>query len=100
MDKNNVINIENNNVINPVLLRNVKQPQLAASVVKLREVYIDVESELLRAKKEYGDTFYDNMIDKFTEQYVNMTSLITRGMAGIMDSDIAEAIHEPRGMMG
>lgn len=55
---------------------------------------------MFRAKKEYGDTFYDNMIDKFTEQYVNMTSLITRGMAGIMDSDIAEAIHEPRGMMG
>lgn len=97
--ENNTINIENNKVINPALLRNVEQPRLAATVIKLREVYTEVVGELVRAKEEYGDESYDRVMDRFITQYVSMTSLITNAMASVMECDIVEAIHEPDGVV-
>lgn len=84
-------------VVNMNLLKNVEQPKLAKSVIKLREVYTEVAAELYRAKEVCGDTAYDRVMDRFIMQYVNMNALITKAMAEIMECDIVEAIHEPYG---
>ena len=53
MTENNIKTITmNENTINYGLLDNVKQPKLAQTLIKLREVYVEYINETERAEEE------------------------------------------------
>ena len=78
--------------INSELLKNVEQPKMAKTLIKLREVYVEFMAEMERANAEYGVFPKGTQEDKFITYYNAMTAIISSSMARIMDSEINEAI--------
>lgn len=82
---------ENNYNIDENKYNNVKQPRVAMAVIKLREAYCDFMKEADRGKKEYG-AISDQDLDKFVNQYIDITRIMTCTMARIMECEVNEAI--------
>lgn len=80
---------ENNN-INYEMLENVRQPKLAQTLIKLREVYVEYINETDRAIENYG--YCGQLSDSFVNEYNKLTSIITKSMALIMDAEINDTI--------
>ena len=71
---------------------NVQQPCIASIIIQLRKVYCDLMREAARGNNEYGGVISDQDTDRFINQYNAMTSIMTRTMAKIMESEVNEAI--------
>lgn len=80
----------NENNINYGLLDNVKQPKLAQTLIKLREVYVEYINETDRAEEKYG--VCGQLSDSFVNEYNKLTSIITKSMALIMDTEVNDTI--------
>lgn len=80
----------NENNINYGLLDNVKQPKLAQTLIKLREVFVEYINETDRTYKKYGVP--DKLSDDFIREYEKLTNIITKSMTTIIDAEIGEAI--------
>lgn len=80
---------ENNN-INYEMLENVRQPKLAQTLIKLREVFVEYINETDRAFHKYG--VCDKLQDDFIREHEKLTNIITRSMTTIMDAEIGEVI--------
>lgn len=78
--------------INSELLKNVEQPKMAKTLIKLREVYVEFMDEMERANAEYGVFPKGTQEDKFVGHYNAMAAIISSSMARIMDCEINEAI--------
>lgn len=61
-------------------IENVTQPKLAQTIVKLREVYVDVINEGNRGIDDLAST-NDHLIDKFLAAYNNMQDIIVKIMS-------------------
>lgn len=71
---------------------NVQQPCIASIIIQLRKVYCDFMREATRGNNEYGGVISDQDTDRFVNQYNAMTSIMTRTMAKIMESEVNDAI--------
>ena len=70
---------------------NVQQPCIASIIIQLRKVYCDFMREAARGNNEYGGVISDQDTDRFINQYNAMTSIMTRTMAKIIESEVNDA---------
>lgn len=85
----------NENNIDYGLLDNVKQPKLAQTLIKLREVFVEYMNETDRVEEKYGCC--GKLSDSFIDEYNKLTNIITKSMAVIMDAEINDTIRTNSG---
>lgn len=77
--------------INPELLKNVEQPKLAKTLIKLREVYIEYLTETNRVNEGIG-VIFDQQEDNFVKKYNELTDIVSKTIGIIMEAEISEAL--------
>lgn len=73
------------------MLKNVEQPKLAKTLIKLREVYIEYLTETNRVNEEIG-VIFDQQEDNFVKKYNELTGIVSKTIGIIMEAEISEAL--------
>lgn len=73
------------------MLKNVEQPKLAKTLIKLREVYIEYLTETNRVNEEIG-VIFDQQEDNFVKKYNELTDIVSKTIGIIMEAEISEAL--------
>ena len=73
------------------LLDNVKQPKLAQTLIKLREVYIEYLTETNRVTEDIG-VIFDQQENNFVKKYNELTDIVSKTIGIIMEAEISEAL--------
>lgn len=72
-------------------LKNVEQPKLAKTLIKLREVYIEYLTETNRVNEGIG-VIFDQQEDNFVKKYNELTDIVSKTIGIIMEAEISEAL--------
>ena len=59
------------------MLKNVEQPRLAKTLIKLREVYIEYLTETNRVNEGIG-VIFDHQEDNFVKKYNELTDIVSK----------------------
>lgn len=73
------------------MLKNVEQPKLAKTLIKLREVYIEYLTETNRVTEEIG-VIVDQQENNFVKKYNELTDIVSKTIGIIMEAEISEAL--------
>lgn len=73
------------------MLKNVEQPKLAKTLIKLREVYIEYLTETNRVNEGTG-VIFDQQEDNFVKKYNELTDIVSKTIGIIMEAEISEAL--------
>lgn len=73
------------------MLKNVEQPKLAKTLIKLREVYIEYLTETNRVNEGIG-VIFDQQEDNFVKKYNELTDIVSKTIGIIMEAEISEAL--------
>lgn len=73
------------------MLKNVEQPKLAKTLIKLREVYIEYLTETNRVNERIG-VIFDQQEDNFVKKYNELTDIVSKTIGIIMEAEISEAL--------
>lgn len=73
------------------MLKNVEQPKLVKTLIKLREVYIEYLTETNRVNKGIG-VIFDQQEDNFVKKYNELTDIVSKTIGIIMEAEISEAL--------
>ena len=73
------------------MLKNVEQPKLAKTLIKLREVYIKYLTETNRVTEDIGEIF-DQQENSFVKKYNELTDIVSKTIGIIMEAEISEAL--------
>lgn len=76
---------------NPELLKNVEQPKLAKTLIKLREVYVEYLTETNRVSDDLG-VIFDQQGNNFVKKYNELSDIVSKTMGIIMEAEINEAL--------
>lgn len=68
-------------------LKNVREPKLSNSLIKLREVFMEVCEEASRGSNDLA-AVNDEVADKFGKLYIQMQSCIVKIMANNITSEV------------
>ena len=75
----------------PELLKNVEQPKLAKTLIKLREVYVEYLTETNRVSEDLG-VILDQQGNNFVKKYNELTDIVSKTIGIIMEAEISEAL--------
>lgn len=73
------------------MLKNVEQPKLAKTLIKLREVYIEYLTETNRVNEGIC-VIFDQQEDNFVKKYNELTDIVSKTIGIIMEAEISEAL--------
>ena len=73
------------------MLKNVEQPKLAKTLIKLREVYIEYLTETNRVTEDIG-VIFDQQENNFVKKYNELTDIVSKNIGIIMKAEISEAL--------
>lgn len=73
------------------MLKNVEQPKLAKTLIKLREVYIEYPTETNRVTEEIG-VIVDQQENNFVKKYNELADIVSKTIGIIMEAEISEAL--------
>lgn len=73
------------------ILKNVEQPKLAKTLIKLREVYIEYLTETNRVTEDIG-VIFDQQENNFVKKYNELTDIVSKTIGIIMEAEISEAL--------
>lgn len=73
------------------MLKNVEQPKLAKTLIKLREVYIEYLTETNRVNEGIG-VIFDQQEDNFVKKYNELTDIVSKTIGIIMEAETSEAL--------
>ena len=73
------------------MLKNVEQPKLAKTLIKLREVYIEYLTETNRVTEDIG-VIFDQQENNFVKKYNELTDIVSKTIGIIMEAEISEAL--------
>ena len=73
------------------MLKNVEQPKLAKTLIKLREVYIEYLTETNRVTEDIG-VIFDHQENNFVKKYNELTDIVSKTIGIIMEAEISEAL--------
>ena len=73
------------------MLKNVEQPKLAKTLIKLREVYIEYLTETNRVTEDIG-VIFDQQEKNFVKKYNELTDIVSKTIGIIMEAEISEAL--------
>lgn len=73
------------------MLKNVEQPKLAKTLIKLREVYIEYLTETNRVNERIG-VIFDQQEDNFVKKYNELTDIVSKTIGIIMEAEKSEAL--------
>lgn len=79
------------NDITTGMLKNVEQPKLAKTLIKLREVYIEYLTETNRVTEDIG-VIFDQQENNFVKKYNELTDIVSKTIGVIMEAEISEAL--------
>lgn len=79
------------NDITTDMLKNVEQPKLAKTLIKLREVYIEYLTETNRVTEDIG-VIFDQQENNFVKKYNELTDIVSKTIGIIMEAEISEAL--------
>ena len=72
------------------MLKNVEQPKLAKTLIKLREVYIEYLTETNRVTEDIG-VIFDQQENNFVKKYNELTDIVSKTIGIIMEAEMSEA---------
>lgn len=67
------------------MLKNVEQPKLAKTLIKLREVYIEYLTETNRVNEGIG-VIFDQQEDNFVKKYNELTDIVSKTIGIIINT--------------
>lgn len=73
------------------MLKNVEQPKLAKTLIKLREVYIEYLTETNRVTEDIG-VILDQQENNFVKKYNELADIVSKTIGIIMEAEINEAL--------
>lgn len=73
------------------MLKNVEQPKLAKTLIKLREVYVEYLTETNRVSDNLG-VILDQQGNNFVKKYNELSDIVSKTMGIIMEAEINEAL--------
>lgn len=73
------------------MLKNIEQPKLAKTLIKLREVYIEYLTETNRVTEDIG-VIFDQQENNFVKKYNELTDIVSKTIGIIMEAEISVAL--------
>ena len=73
------------------MLKNVEQPKLAKTLIKLREEHIEYLTETNRVTEDIG-VIFDQQENNFVKKYNELTDIVSKTIGIIMEAEISEAL--------
>lgn len=73
------------------MLKNVEQPKLAKTLIKLREVYVEYLTETNRVSEDLG-VILDQQENNFVKKYNELADIVSKTIGIIMEAEISEAL--------